>query len=136
MSQELKRALPRLTKQRKAIFTALQGDTSHPTAEEIYLRVKHELPHISLATVYRNLKRMAQEGLIQEIPTPHGPARYDPHTRPHYHFLCDGCGRVRDVKLPLQNHFHRELARQGYQVRTHEILFRGLCPKCRSQVTS
>ncbi len=65
MSQELKRALPRLTKQRKAIFAALQGDTSHPTAEEIYWRVKHELPHISLATVYRNLKQTRRGAAIR-----------------------------------------------------------------------
>ncbi len=125
--------LPRMTKQRRAILAALQGDTSHPTAEEIYLRVKRELPHISLATVYRNLRRLAEEGLVQEIPTPHGPARYDPTTRPHYHFLCDECGRVYDVRLAVQNRFHHELALQGFKVRAHEMMFYGLCPACNRQ---
>ena len=125
-----KKPLPRVTKQRKAIFAALQGDTSHPTAEEIYLRVKQELPHISLATVYRNLKLMVREGLLVEIPTPSGPTRYDPQTREHYHFLCDHCERVYDVQIPVQTRLNWELARQGYYVRAHEMIFYGLCPSC------
>lgn len=124
--------LPRITKQRKAIFLALQGDTSHPTAEEIYRRVKEQLPHISLATVYRNLKLLAQEGLIQELTTGDGPSRYDFRTHAHYHFACDRCERVYDVEIPVQTRLHRELTRQGFAVRSHDLVFHGLCPSCRS----
>jgi len=132
MSIEGKQALPRVTKQRKAIFSVLQGDASHPTAEEIYRRVKDRLPHISLATVYRNLKLLSQEGLILEIPTPDGPSRYDPQTHEHYHFFCDHCERVYDVQIPVQAQLNRELSLQGFSVRSHETVFYGLCHRCRT----
>ena len=128
---EIRRGLPRVTKQRKAIFSVLQGDTSHPTAEEIYQHVKQRLPHISLATVYRNLRMLAQENLILEIPTPDGPNRYDPQTHQHYHLHCDHCGRVCDVEIPVQRQLNSELSRRGYSVRSHETVFYGLCPRCR-----
>lgn len=132
METEVRQGLPRITKQRKAIFAALQGDTTHPTADEIYRRVKKELPHISLATVYRNLKFLAEEGLILEISAPEGPNRYDPQTHEHYHFICDECRGVFDVKVPVQAHLECELGRQGYEVRTHETVFYGWCASCRS----
>ncbi len=135
MSIEIKQVLPRVTKQRKAIFSALQGDASHPTADEIYQRVKQRLPHISLATVYRNLKLLSQEGLILEIPTPDGPSRYDPQTHQHYHFLCDRCERVYDVEIPVQGQLNRELGRQGFSIRSHEIVFYGLCRRCSTRTS-
>ena len=125
-----RRELPRMTKQRKAIFSALQRDSTHPTAEEIYQRVKRRLPHISLATVYRNLKLLTQEGLVREIVTPDGPTRYDCRTEAHYHFCCDRCGRVWDLQLPVQTGLNSELTRQGYHVRFHEMVFYGLCRAC------
>lgn len=126
------RRLPRVTKQRRAIFAALQGDTSHPTAEEVYLKVKEQLPHISLATVYRNLKLLARQGLIREITTGDGPHRYDFRTHEHSHFRCDRCGRVYDVDLNVPRDLPQELARRGFHVRTQDLVFHGLCPDCRS----
>lgn len=122
--------LPRITKQRRAIFAALQGDASHPTAEEVYLRVKEELPHISLATVYRNLKLLARQGLIREISTGEGPNRYDFRTHEHAHFQCDRCGRILDVDMGLPRELTRGLERTGFRVRSHELVLHGLCPDC------
>jgi len=128
-----KRAMPRITKQRKAIFQALEGDTTHPTADEIFQRVKQDLPSISLATVYRNLKLLADEGIILEISTPDGPNRYDPQTHRHYHFMCKRCERVDDVELPVQSTLERQLERSTrYEVHSHELIFYGICPNCRS----
>jgi Fur family peroxide stress response transcriptional regulator len=130
MEAEAQRGLPRTTKQRKAIFSTLQGNSTHPTAEEVYRQVKRRLPHVSLATVYRNLKLLVQEGLIREIVVPDGPTRYDYQTEAHYHFCCDRCGRVSDVEVPVQTHLNCELTRQGYLVRSHEMVFYGLCRTC------
>lgn len=130
---DAKRAMPRITKQRKAIFQALEGDTSHPTADEIFQRVKQELPSISLATVYRNLKLLADAGLILEISTPDGPNRFDPQTHRHYHFMCERCERVDDVELPVQQTMERQLERStSYKVHSHELIFYGICPNCQS----
>jgi len=127
---EERRGLPRVTKQRRAIFSVLQGNPSHPTAEEIYRKVKRRLPQISLATVYRNLKVLVREGLISEITIPDGPNRYDFRTQEHHHFICDRCERVYDVEVPVQDRLTRELSRQGYLVRARQTVFYGLCPKC------
>jgi len=130
--KEAVQGLPRITKQRRAIFAALQGDTSHPTAEEVYLRVKEQLPHISLATVYRNLKLLARQGLIREISMGEGPHRYDFQTHEHSHFRCDRCGQVFDVELNVPQQLNRELSRRGFQVRSQELVFYGLCSDCSS----
>lgn len=122
----------RTTEQRRAIFTALQGDHSHPTAEAIYLKVKNQIPHISLGTIYRNLKVLAEQGLILEIPVADGPARYDFRTDNHYHFICDKCGHAHDIEMPLPASLTQSLQRSGYAVRTQQILFYGLCPNCKS----
>ncbi|MCS6937235.1 MAG: transcriptional repressor [Candidatus Bipolaricaulota bacterium] len=122
-------AQPRMTKQRRAIFAALQGDSRHPTAEEIYLKVKRQLPHISLGTVYRNLKWLVAQNLVKEITVAHGPARYDFRTDDHQHFLCDACGRVYDLKVSLGLHL-RELERTGFSVQRRQLVLYGLCPRC------
>ncbi|MCI2429894.1 transcriptional repressor [Candidatus Acetothermia bacterium] len=121
---------PRATKQRQAIYAALQGDTSHPTAEEIYLKVKRQLPHISLGTVYRNLKLLVEQNLVKEIAVAEGPARYDFRTDDHQHFLCDTCGRVYDLKVSLGLQL-RELERTGFTVQRRQLVLYGLCPRCR-----
>lgn len=124
----------RSTKQRQAIFTALQGDTNHPTAEEVYLKVKRQLPHISLGTVYRNLKLLVEQDLVKEITVAEGPARYDFRTDDHQHFICDGCERVYDLKVSLGLHL-RELERTGFALRRQQLVLYGLCPRCRESAS-
>ena len=127
---EARRGIPRITKQRKAIFSALQGDTSHPTAEDVYTKVKGDMPTISLATVYRNLKLLAEEGMILEISRADGPNRYDFQTHDHYHFVCDQCDGVQDLDIPVQLQLNQALDAQGFSVRSHDTIFHGLCCAC------
>ena len=124
----------RQTAQRKAIYEALNGDTSHPTADAIYQRVRKKIKNISLGTVYRNLKVLVSQGAIQEIPVADGPSRYDYRTDKHYHFICDGCGTVCDVNLPFQAHLHKQLeATSKLSIRSHQIVFYGLCSGCAAE---
>ena len=87
----------RTTRQLTVISAAIQGDHSHPSAEDIYLRVRKVLPHISLGTVYRNLQRLVDEGTIQMLFFGERVARYDPTLADHDHFICQQCGRVENV---------------------------------------
>ena len=120
------------TKQRKAIFSVLQGNTCHPTAEEVYRQVKRALPRVSLATVYRNLKLLAQEGLILELVFPDEPNRYDPCTEAHHHFRCDRCGRICDIDAG-DVRINQAVEHKGFTVRTQQIFFYGICPECKSK---
>lgn len=125
----------RMTGQRRAILKALEGDTSHPTADMVYHKVKQEIPHISLGTVYRNLKMLSEAGHILEIEIADGPNRYDYRTEQHYHFHCDHCGFVYDVDLPYQQMLNDELTQVGFLVSRHDIQFHGQCPKCQGQLS-
>ncbi len=123
----------RKTRQREAILRYLRGTKSHPTAEEIYEAVKAEVPHISLATVYRNLGEMVRRGLVRELRFPgESRARYDADTTPHYHFKCVSCGRVFDIHLGYVEALDKLLAESSdFEVFGHEVHFYGLCPDCK-----
>jgi len=121
----------RLTGQRRAVYDALMAQRDHPTATDVFLRVKHEMPTISLATVYNCLETLTECGLVRHVNIERQPSRYCPNTEEHGHFYCDGCGVVLDVPLREEARLDEawQLPRQCV-VRHHEVAFRGLCPDC------
>src|SRR3989442_11725451 len=86
----------RATRQLEQVFKALQGDHTHPFAHEIYRRVHKKLPRISLATVYRNLHSLVEEGKIRSLLLDEHAARYNPKNTHHSHFVCVRCGKAID----------------------------------------
>jgi Fur family transcriptional regulator, peroxide stress response regulator len=121
----------RATRQLEAVFQALQGDSSHPFADEVYRRVRQELPRISLATVYRNLQRLVEDGKIRTVLLGERVARYDPETSDHDHFICQSCGRVIDLFLERARQIDlTPLANDGYIVTTHNLMIYGVCQVC------
>ena len=121
----------RTTRQLEQVFKALHGDHSHPIAHEIYRRVHKKLPRISLATVYRNLHTLVEEGKIRTLLLGDQVARYDPETREHDHFICERCGRVSNVFLKRARRIDLSpLARDGYVVTTHNLTVYGMCRVC------
>src|SRR3989475_3085906 len=121
-------ARKRTTRQLEQVFTALQGDHSHPFAHEIYRRVHKKLPRISLATVYRNLHSLVEEGKIRTLLLDEQAARYDPETSEHDHFVCETCGRVIDLFLRRARQIDlTSLATQGYVFPTPNVTVRGMC---------
>ena len=113
-----------MTPQRIAIARELEGDESHPTAQELYERLLPAFPTMSFATVYNTLEALAKNGLIRTIRL--GTAvRFDPNTTSHHHAVCDACGIIVDLPAdapPKQAH--------GFSVRTEERTYRGLCSRC------
>src|SRR2546428_13877357 len=89
----------RLTRPRRLILDVLRATDAHPTAAFVYQRVRRRLPRVSLATVYRNLRMLAAEGLLAERADAGG-MRFDGNTGPHDHFTCLACGRLYDVPAP------------------------------------
>src|SRR5437660_11253467 len=92
-------ARKRRTRQLEQVFEAVQGDHTHPFAHEIYRRVHQRLPRISLATVYRNLHSLVEEGKIRTPPLDGQGARYDPETSEPDHFVRGRGARVDDLFL-------------------------------------
>jgi Fur family transcriptional regulator, peroxide stress response regulator len=121
----------RATRQLEAVFKALQGDPTHPFADEIYRRVRKKLPRISLATVYRNLQRLVDDGKIRTVVLGERVARYDQETCDHDHFICQSCGRVIDLFLERARQIDlTPLANEGYVVTTHNLTVYGSCQVC------
>ena len=130
-------ARTRSTRQLEQVFKALQGDHSHPFAHEIYRRVHRKLPRISLATVYRNLHSLVDEGKIRTLLLDEQAARYDPETGEHDHFVCERCGRVIDLFLRRARRIDlTALAKDGYVVTTHNLTVYGTCRVCTRRLSS
>ena len=121
----------RNTRQRQVIVEELRKVTSHPTAVELYEVARRRLPKLSLATVYRNLERMAAEGLIRKLDLGGGEKRFDADLRRHHHVRCVECGRVDDVyeavAAPAKAR-HDRLS--GYHIIGHRLEYIGICPAC------
>lgn len=86
------------THQRVEIYRELLCCQSHPGAEAIWGKVRKRIPSISLDTVYRTLRSLAEMGLISRVHTPEGRLRYDANLSRHHHFVCEKCGAVRDFR--------------------------------------
>ncbi|MEC9489131.1 MAG: transcriptional repressor [Halanaerobium sp.] len=123
----------RMTKQRKTILEVLRNTTSHPTADEIYEKVRRKIPNISLGTVYRNLKILKEMGEILELEFGSSFSRFDGNPINHYHFQCQECGRVYDIDLPVQEGLNAKVEElSGNKVYNHRMEFYGICRECRS----
>jgi Fur family peroxide stress response transcriptional regulator len=98
----------------------------HPTADEVFARVKTELPTISLATVYNCLETLVQCRLVRAVNFERGPTRYCPNLQPHAHFHDEETGATYDVDLPpdLLNEVKSVLP-ASYKASSVEIIFRG-----------
>ena len=85
------------THQRQKIYQTLMRRPGHHSPEEIYDWVKQDLPSISLATVYKNLKTFVQAGLLREVSPHHGSWRVDAKLDPHHHLVCTHCHSITDL---------------------------------------
>lgn len=123
------------SKQREKIFQVLKKTRSHPTAEWVFERVREQIPHISLGTVYRNLSVLSQQGKIRELDFGEGLKRYDAFTDPHYHFICDECGIVKDLEVPPHSDLNERVKRSvPGVVRSHRLDYFGICSDCLAKV--
>ncbi len=118
----------RPTPQRETVYEVLLGKRDHPTADEVFARVKEAMPSISLATVYNCLEALVQHGLVRAVNFERAPTRYCPNLVPHAHFH-DENGATLDVDLPTNLLEQlRALLPSGYTARHIEINFHGKAP--------
>ncbi|MGE3806143.1 MAG: Fur family transcriptional regulator [Gemmataceae bacterium] len=119
----------RFTKQRAAVFDYLQSVDTHPTAEDVYLAVRQDIPNISLATVYKALDALVDSGLAAKIANSDGPSRYDCRCDNHYHLRDLKTGQVRDLHTPfdsdliakLDPELVESLRQQGFEVTSYRL---------------
>lgn len=127
----------KLTQQRIAIIRAFACDASHPTAQALYERLTRRLPGMSFATVYNTLDALTSVGLCTPMSLSRGVGRFDPNIEPHHHAVCDRCGDISDVPFTKEEREPKEVTRAfaemdpGFEIRSIEKVFRGLCASCR-----
>ena len=120
-----------VTHQRLVLYRALMQMTDHPNPEQIFERVRLELPSISLATVYKALHAFLEAGMIHEVSPFHGSLRIEPDAQHHHHFICLQCHAITDLAIsdvdqsPLKNSVP-----EGFQVEQVSMEARGLCRRC------
>jgi Fur family peroxide stress response transcriptional regulator len=126
LSQKLAGSGLRNTPQREVVYSVLVGKRDHPTADEVFARVKADMPTISLATVYNCLEALVQCNLVRQVNFERGPTRYCPNLHPHAHFHDEATGSTHDIELPpgLLEQLRAQLP-SGYRASDVEITFRG-----------
>ena len=125
----------RNTPQRQLVLKVVRESFDHPTADEIYSRAREYDTSISVATVYRNLNILFQQGEITQIALPFGATHYDFNIKPHYHFFCNDCNQVEDIILADKEEDSFEdlkgkLNMPKYTIDGCELVFTGICIKC------
>lgn len=131
--RKLKESGMKLTTQRIAILQILYNNKTHPTAMEIYRRLKLRQPTVSFTTVYNTLELLTQLGEIKKLTLDFERAHYDPDMSQHHHGLCLKCGAIFDIQqsfnLPLDTIASAEFPRiVGFHVD-----FWGYCSACRDK---
>ena len=122
----------KLTPQRLAILDFLEGNTDHPSAEDIYKAVSVQYPTMSFATVYNTLDSLREKGYVLELTIDPAKKRFDPCTELHHHLICTSCKRVRDI----HKEFVLDLPEQvkgDFSITGNHIEFYGICTACRSR---
>jgi len=125
----------RNTKQRRVILDTVERHGGHLTADEIYRLARRRQPHLSLGTVYRNLRVLAAQGVVRELDFGMAVSYFETTKAPHYHLICRVCEQILDVELPIEVGLMKLVLRSpgvgGFQIEEHRLDFIGVCAACR-----
>ena len=119
-----------MTKQRELVLEVVRANKEHHTAAEIFAIAKMQMPTISRATVYNNLKTLENMGLIRRITGDDAFDRYDSAFVPHGHMVCTECGRMWDFNIANLDGMISDAV--GRDFTSYELKVRILCKKCES----
>jgi Fur family peroxide stress response transcriptional regulator len=124
----------RLTPQRMALVRLIAASDGHPSASQLYERVKTEYPTMSQATVYKTLDMLKELDEVVEIDL-RDDSHYDGN-KPfaHPHLICLGCRKIIDGEVGLEKSLVERLEKaSGYQIVRHQLNLFGYCPQCRKK---
>ncbi len=122
----------RNTRQRQVVLQELRATKTHPTASELYKRVRQQMPRISLGTVYRNLDILQETGQAIRLAGIEGQeARFDGCPDPHMHFQCRECGKIHDLDAtwPGLNDLVGTTF-EGHRIEGLQVILYGSCQRC------
>ena len=118
--------------QRLAVMEYLQQHHTHPTADEIYVHLVNKIPTLSKTTVYNTLRLFAEHGAALMLTIDEKKICFDGVVKPHAHFMCRRCGRLKDVELP-EGAGTLQLDGADFMVEETHVYYKGLCRSCQEQ---
>ena len=124
------------SRQREIILDTLRRNAVHPTAERLLEIIREEQPesNIGIATVYRNLRKLADLGNIKRISGLEDSEHFDHNTHTHYHFLCNECAKVFDIEEDIAPEIIKNTQKQtGFIISDYDIVFHGVCKDCQNK---
>ncbi len=119
-----------MRKQRQVILTAVTSSSDHPTAEMVLARAKEIMPSINLATVYRNLNALCNEGKVQRVMADGGD-RFDKTLCHHAHFQCRKCNSVIDISGVDLSKICSDKFKSENIVEEFNVTLKGVCHDCK-----
>jgi Fur family ferric uptake transcriptional regulator len=122
------------TNQRVEIIAFLREHKGHPTVDEVYDGVRKKLTRISKATVYKNLKFLSQNGLLEEGNVK-GVTRFEANFVPHHHLICRKCGKMDDFQSEELFDYSMKIAEdiEGFSIDSMSTNFYGICKQCKEE---
>jgi len=122
----------KMTPQRLAILHYLEGNTDHPTAEDIYKDIKKKHPTVSFATVYNTVQALIERGELLEVTIDPDRKHFDPNAKPHHHIMCTGCHRIEDVFIDYSEVLRLPSEVCGdFDIKGNHVDFYGICSDCK-----
>ena len=124
----------RVTPQRMAVYEILKTDRNHPSANDVYEKIRVRFPNISFDTVNRTLMLFAETGIVEAVEYPGRERRFDGGDQAHHHFYCIECGRIIDFmdvrydRLGLPDDISRD-----HTVISKRMVIKGICNKCKKR---
>lgn len=132
--ERVRRQGGKATSQRILIWSALVNDLTHPTAEDLYRRLKPQLPSLSQATLYNVLNELVEWGEIRRFDTGDGRIHFDPDTSGHAELVCMRCRRVMDAPAGAVPEHRVPEQVAGYRIVSHSEQYFGYCPDCQREL--
>jgi|AntAceMinimDraft_1070359.scaffolds.fasta_scaffold03960_6 Fe2+ or Zn2+ uptake regulation protein len=114
-----------------------QRTTKHKVAITALLKKKHlltlkelseQLPAIDFSTIYRNIKKSVQDGIINEVQIDKDTVAYELVSEPHDHAICERCNDVQTILLPETV---RGVVPAGFSIQFGKNIIRGVCKLCK-----
>ncbi len=132
--EKLRALEKRITPQLMEVLKVMEGNTSHPSAGDVYEKVKKIFPTISLNTVYNILKTLNATGQIQEILIDKERSKYDPNVTLHHHIICSKCKRIDDICINLVDLAKLpEVITARYNIKDYHVDLYGYCKDCKNK---
>jgi len=119
----------RNTRQRRAIGRVFGVNTPPLKPHEILHAAQKSVPELGIATIYRTLKTMVEDGVLTIVELPGGPPRYELADKDHHHFFhCRSCGEIFVVHKCITD--FKKMTPKGFKLERHEVVLYGICKEC------